>query len=92
MVVCVVRGAAVRISATAAAGLFLRLGVGWIGKEFLATMFAAEIECLSIAVGVDRGGLVNGHATDGVFSGRCCIVHDDLVFLGYLLSYRSPTA
>ena len=59
--------AAVLALATAAAGLSLRFGVGGLGKEFLATMFAAKIECISIADCVDRGGLVNGHPTDRVF-------------------------
>ena len=77
---------------TAASGLSLRLGVGGIGNEFLAAMFAAKIECLSIAVGVDRGGLVNGHPTDGIFGSGFCSVHNDLVFLGYLLSCLFPTA
>ena len=73
---------AVRVSATAASGLSGRLFVGGIGKEFLATMFAAKIECLSIAVGVDGSGFVNGHSTDGVFGDGYCIGHDDLVFIG----------
>lgn len=77
--------------ATAAAGLSFRLAVGWIGKEFLATMFAAEIECFASTLGVDRGGLVNGHPTDGIFGSGFCSVHDDLVFLGYLLSYLAPS-
>lgn len=85
MALCSPGNGAVRISATAASGLPLRLGVGWISKEFLATMFAAKIECLSVVVGVDRGGFVNGHPTDGVFGSGYYIVHGDLVFLGYLL-------
>ena len=81
---------AVRISTTAPSRLPLRLSR--IGKEFFPTMFAAKIKCLSVAVGVDRGGFVNGHPTDGIFGSGYCIVHDDLVFLGCLLFSRFPTA
>ena len=53
-------------------------------------MFAAKIECLSIAVGVNGGGLVNGHPTDGVFGNGYCIVHGNINFRGLSLHDFHP--
>jgi hypothetical protein len=44
-------------------------------------MFAAKVERLSIALGVDRGGLVYGHSADGVFGLGFCLVHGHLPWL-----------
>ncbi len=67
---------------TATSGLVLRLGIGGRGQKLSPAVFAAKVECFSVAVGVDRGGLVHGHAADGVFGHRFRFIHGLVTFLG----------
>jgi len=76
--------AAVHILSAASSGLSFRLGINRVGKKFLATMFAAEIGCLSIAFGVDGSGFVNSHSADWILGGGWAIVHGCLCLFVYL--------
>ena len=57
----------VRSLSTAASRLALRLSTGGSGEKFLPAVVAAKVERLSIGFGVESGGFVHGHSTDGVF-------------------------
>ena len=65
---------------TATARVALRLDMGGNGEEFLPAMVAAKIERPAIALSVQSGCLVHGHAADGVF-GRCLsCIHNIALF------------
>jgi hypothetical protein len=71
---------------TTAPGLLFRLGIDGRGQKLFPAVFAAKIERLSIAFGVDRGGLVHGHAADGVFGRGFRFIHGHVPFLGVVVS------
>ena len=73
------------MSPAATARLLCGLCIGRHGQEFLATMFAAKVKCLSIAVRVNSGGFVNGHSADWILGGGLGIVHG----CGRLLVYQA---
>jgi hypothetical protein len=66
---------------TTAARLFSGLSTGGCGQKLLPTVVAAKVECLSIALSVQGGGLVHGHAADGVFGHGFRFFHGHVSFL-----------
>ena len=65
---------------TAAARGALRLDISRGSEKFLATMVAAKIERLAIALSVQSGCLVHGHAADGVFGWCLSCIHNIALF------------
>jgi len=68
------------LSSTTTSGLLFRQGAGGRGQKLLPAVFAAKVKRLVIAVGVDRGGLVHGHAADGVFGRGFRFIHGHVPF------------
>jgi hypothetical protein len=77
------------MSTTAAAtGITLRLSTGGGGQKLLPTVFAAKVERLSIALGVDRSRFINRHAADGIFDFGFRIVHSQVPLLMVIVTIK----
>jgi hypothetical protein len=72
----------------APAGLGFWQFSGGQGVELRATSLSAEVVRLPIALGVDCGRRIHGHATDGVFGGGCGGLHDFLLSQGLFTDNR----
>ena len=70
-----------RVLCTATSGLGLLLGTGGRGQKLLSTALAAEVECLSIAFGVESGCFVHDHSADRVFGLGFRFFHGHAPFL-----------
>jgi hypothetical protein len=66
---------------TAASKLTLGLSTGGRGQKLLPTVFAAKVERLSIAFGVESGCFVHGHSADRVFGDGFRFFHGHVPFL-----------
>lgn len=65
---------------TAAARCALRLDISRGSEKFLPTMVAAKIERLAIALSVQSGCLVHGHAADGILGWCLSCIHNIVLF------------
>jgi hypothetical protein len=68
-------------SFTSASSLVRRLYTDGCSKKLLPTVFAAKVELLSIAFGMDCGCFVNGHPADGVFGHGIRFFHGHVPFM-----------
>jgi len=74
--------------AAAAARLWFKQFSRGQGDEFRATGLSAKIIRLPIALGVDCGCRIHGHATDRVFGGGCGGLHNILLSQGLFTDNR----
>ncbi len=80
------------MSPTTAARLFLGVGAGGRGQKLLPAVVAAKVERLAIALGVECGAFVHGHAADRVFGHGFRFIHGVASFLVVFVSLRSLRA
>jgi hypothetical protein len=69
------------VLSTAASRLVVWLSTGGRGQKLLPAGFAAKVERLSIAFGMEGGCFVHGHSADGVFGSGFRFFHGHVPFL-----------